>query len=357
MAPNRSIRSLRIAIVGMGVAGSYLINRLSRVHDVTGFERYPRRTFQCVCAWGTSKSYISRFAEACDLNFEDYILHEGENMLVSVGGVEVENPLDGLVSFDKHSFLEDMRRGQEIRYNSWVKNEEDLKNYDLIIDATGLRVLLPKIEGYELRIPCVQYRVKYRDPPFDDFYIQVLDGMGGYLWYFPLGEGWSHVGAGDLNHGHNQALQDFFDRYGGKREKIVGRPVRLCPPRYCQPFRSGKVVGVGESIGAVFPLLGEGIIPTLECAELLEKHIDDLDEYRRRVIKHFEFYETAYKFLEPILRGEVSLLEHAELSLAVLSHLWTNQSRYGFKMQINRLGIEPISFIQQAMTMVRMIRI
>jgi len=27
----------------------------------------------------------------------------------------------------------------------------------------------------------------------------------------------------------------------------------------CKPFYKGKVVGVGESIGTVYPLLGEGI--------------------------------------------------------------------------------------------------
>jgi flavin-dependent dehydrogenase len=348
---------LKIAIVGMGVAGSYLINQLSREHDVIGFDRYPRTKFECVCAWGTSKDFIRRFAKDCDIDFDDHILHEGRTMLTSVGGMEIESRLCGLVSFDKHSFLEAMRRGHRIRYNTWIRSEEDLKNYDLIIDATGLRVLLPKIQSHELRIPCVQYRVEYERPPFEDFYIEVLEGMGGYLWYFPLGNRLAHVGAGDLNHGHMKAVEGFFDRYGGKKEKIVGRPVRLCPPRYCQPFQSGKVVGVGESIGTVFPLLGEGIIPTLECSELLVKNLHDLEEYRRRVLKKFAFYETAYNFLLPVFRGEIGIIEQATLSQAVLSHMWENQARYGVELQPTRLTIEPQAFIQQALSFARMIRI
>ena len=348
---------MKIAIVGMGVAGSYLINQLSRTHDVTGYERYPKERFECVCAWGTSKDYIRRFAKDCDIDFDDHILHEGRTILTSVSGMTIRSRTCGLVSFDKHSLLEKMRHGHKIHYGSWVRSEQDLKGYDLVIDATGLRVLLPKIQSHELRIPCVQYRVKYERPPFRDFYIEILEGMGGYLWYFPLGGNWAHVGAGDLNHNHVQAIEAFFDRYGGEREKIVGRPIRLCPPRYCQPFQSGNVVGVGESIGTVFPLLGEGIIPTLECSELLVKNIGNLNRYRSQVLRKYAFYETAYNFLTPIFRGEISLLEQATLSQAVMAHMMENQARYGVELQPLSLTIEPQSFIQHAIALAGMIRL
>ena len=350
---------MKIAIVGMGVSGSYLINQLSREHDVTGFDRYSKEKFECVCAWGTSKRFISRFAKDCDVDFEDHILHEGRNITTIVGGMEIESRLNGLVSFDKHGFFEAMRHGhdRQIKYGVWVKSEAELKNFDLVIDATGLRVLLPKIESHELRIPCLQYRVKYDKAPFEDFYIEVLDGMAGYLWYFPLNDGIAHVGAGDLNHGHVKAMDAFFERFGGKKQKMVGRPVRLCPPRYCQPFQSGKVVGVGESIGTVFPLLGEGIIPTLECAELLVKHIDDLEEYRRRVLRKYSFFETAYNFLTPVFRKEVGIVEQTRLTQLVMQHMWENQARYGVDLQPTRIAIEPNAFIQQAIAFAQMIRI
>jgi flavin-dependent dehydrogenase len=350
---------LKIAVVGMGVSGSYLINQLSRDHEVRGFDRYPKEKFECVCAWGTSKGFIRRFARACDIDFDDHILHEGRSMVTVVAGMEIETRLNGLVSFDKHGFFEAMRRGHErrIKYGAWIRDEQDLKNFDLVIDATGLRVLLPKIQSHELRIPCVQYRVKYEKAPFKDFYIEILEGMGGYLWYFPLGGNMAHVGAGDLNHGHVKALDAFFDRHGGEKEKIVGRPVRLCPPRYCQPFQSGRVVGVGESIGTVFPLLGEGIIPTLECAELLVKHVDDLETYRRKVIRKFAFYETAYNFLMPVFRKRIGIFEQAGLTQAVTAHMLENQARYGIDMQPTRLAIEPNAFIRQALSFAQMIRL
>ena len=346
---------MKIAIVGMGVAGSYLINQLSRTHDVVGFDRYPEKAFECVCAWGTTKKYIERFAGDCEIRFDHYILHEGREAIISVGGVESENRVDGLVCFDKHGFFEAMRQGRDVRYGTWIKSADELRRFNLVVDATGLRVLLPRIREHEVRIPCVQYRIKYRRAPFDDFYIRVLEGLGGYLWYFPLGHGVAHVGAGDINHRHSEALDEFFSRYGGEKQKLVGRPLRICPPKYCQPFRSGKVVGVGESIGTVFPLLGEGIIPSLECAELLVKHLDDLEEYRRQVLKRFAFFETVYEFLNPLFHGEVNVLEQARLLQPVMAYLRANQARYGIDLQPSKLTIEPYDFLQQAISFMSMI--
>ena len=50
----------------------------------------------------------------------------------------------------------------------------------------------------------------------------------------------------------------------------------------CQPFTVGKVVGVGESIGTVYPMLGEGIIPSMQSVELLVENLDDLRGTLRR---------------------------------------------------------------------------
>ncbi len=348
---------LKIAVVGMGVSGSYLVNQLSRDHDVVGFERYSKRKYQCVCAWGTSKDYISEFARNCDLDFDDYVLEEGRSIRVSVGGMEVKSPLAGLVSFDKHRLLEDMRRRQKVKYGIWVKSEEDLKSYDLIIDSTGLRVLLPKTRARELRVPCVQYRVEYEDPPFDDFYLKIFERFTGYLWYFPIGNGVAHVGAGDYDHGHIKVLEEFLEKYGGRKSRFVGRSLKLTPPRNCLPFHAGKVVGVGESIGTVVPLLGEGIIPALECSELLLKNLENLSDYRREVLRHFAFFETAYHFLDPFFRGEVELVNQARLSLEVLTHMWENQFRYGFKLQISDIRVEPLALLQQAISLASMVKL
>src|SRR5689334_10033300 len=120
------MNKLKIAIVGMGVAGSYLINQLTqRGHDVTGFERYTEQNFECVCAWGTSRYGISPFAKKCNLDFEDYVIHEGIKFRMEYGGNRFVSDVTGLVTFDKHQMVLDMQKGHKIVYGQWVKKIED----------------------------------------------------------------------------------------------------------------------------------------------------------------------------------------------------------------------------------------
>jgi flavin-dependent dehydrogenase len=353
-----STRAMKIAIVGAGVAGSYLSNVLSRDHEVTVYERHSKRNFECVCAWGTSKTAISRFAEHCGLDFADYILHEGEELRVSVAGIEATMELCGLVSFDKHRFVLDMQKGQKIQFGTWVRDATALKDQDLVIDATGLRALLPRIQREEMRIPCVQYMVEYGEqPPFDDFYLEILEGFGGYLWYFPLQDGFANVGAGDANRKHQEALRDFLHRYGGRPTKLVGRPIRICPPRNCEPIFKGKVVGVGESVGTVFPPFGEGIIPTLQSSEILAENVADLPEYRRQLLRHFRFYPTAFDWVKPYLSGEVRPLEQAVPTVALIFHLMANEARYGSRVSFSDVTVDPVAFLVAAVSTVSRLRL
>jgi flavin-dependent dehydrogenase len=336
---------MKIAIVGMGVAGSYLVNRMSHDHEVDGFERYKRRDYQCVCAWGTSKYELRKYANQCDLNFDEYILHEGKELLVSVGGIELRTELCGLVTFDKHRFVLDLQRGQNVHFGSRINESSWLADYDIVIDATSLRTLLPKIlHDNKIMIPCLQYRVRYKDLPFDDFHIELSDDGCGYLWFFPLGGGWANVGAGDINHKHGDALRTFFERHGGKREKVMGRTLRICPPRYCKPIFVGRTVGVGESIGTVFPLLGEGIIPTLQCADIFQQTAPDFNEYRRRVYENFTFYEIAFDLLRPLVKGQIRPLEQIGPSIAVALHMWSNERRYGSRASLIGIKVDPVLF-------------
>ena len=51
---------MKIADVGMGVAGSYLMNELGNDHDnnVKGFERMPVEEHDAVCAWAICENVM-----------------------------------------------------------------------------------------------------------------------------------------------------------------------------------------------------------------------------------------------------------------------------------------------------------
>lgn len=351
---------MKIAVVGIGVAGAYLMNRLSDDHDnhVVGFERMPETQHDAVCAWATCKNVMSRLAKNCGLNFEDYILHSGKHMKVDLGGITTKNQnsktddnnnidigLKGMVSYDKLKVIQDMIKGTKIEFGKVPKKENLESEFDIIIDSTGFhRNYLPKLEN-EMWIPSIQYKVKYDidKTPFDDFYLKAFPSMTGYFWYFPLGNGYAHIGAGDFERkNNNKFVDEFLKKYKCEVIKKVGRPIRISPPVNCEPFTDGrKSVGVGESIGTVYSLLGEGIIPATWCAELFIQHLHDIKSYREAVLKRFKIYALVFRFIQLKIAGKFNVLRHAYDLLRIYNHMKNEEDRYG--MQVKMIDMMKVS--------------
>ena len=334
---------MKIAIVGMGLAGAYLASMLNKDHKVTGFERLPEDKFDSVCAWGTSMKGVEGFAKNVGLNFNDYIIHKGKEMRVDLWGRKLKINLIGLCIFEKKQFIKDMAKSVDIKYSEYITKENLPNKYDLIIDATGLtRTMLPRIKN-DLLIPCVQYKVKYKDTPRDDFYVKPFPNFTGYFWYFPLRDGYAHIGAGDYKKGHNLELNNFLKKYPCEIISKTGRPVRILPPRLCRPIYSGNVVGVGESIGTVFSLLGEGIIPSLQCADILFNNLDNLQEYEVKVLSKFKSYNRVYSFLSSKLNNKYSFLSQIINLLSIYRYMKSNEDRFGLQIRLRdvlKLGIQ-----------------
>lgn len=325
---------MRIAVVGIGVAGAYLVNRLSKEHDVVGFERMPEESHDSICAWGTVKNVMSDLVRKCDLNFDNYVLHDGLDMRVDAGRNTFDIKLKGLCTYDKIQLIKDMVEGAKIDYGSAPSREVLEKDFDLIVDATGFhRTLLPKPK-YELWVPTIQYKVKYDERPYNDFLIKPFPSMSGYFWFFPLENGYAHVGAGDKNRKHIEIVDAFLKKHGGKVLKKVGRPIRLTPPALCEPFIDGKVVGVGESIGTVYALLGEGIIPSTICADLFVDNMNDLQRYRKLVLEKFKIYHTVFNFVKHKINDEFSMMKHLPDLIKIYSYMKKQEYRFGMEIRM-----------------------
>ncbi len=331
---------MKIAVVGIGVAGAYLMNRLSDDHDnqVVGFERMPQDQHDAVCAWATCENVMAGLAKNCGLNFDDYVLHDGRQMRVDLGDKDsVDIKLRGMVSYDKLQLIQDMIKGTEIKFGRAPRKDELEPDFDIIIDSTGFhRNYLPRL-GNEMWIPCVQYKVRYQPgkEPFDDFYLKSFPSMSGYFWHFPLGNGYAHIGAGDFLKTHNRLVDEFLSKHDCEVIKKVGRPVRLTPPSSCEPFSDGKKsVGVGESIGTVYPLLGEGIIPSTWCAELFIQHMHDMQAYREAVLEKFRMYTLVFKFIQLKMAGKFSLMKHGMDMLKIYRHMKSEEQRYGMEVRM-----------------------
>src|SRR5919198_4451530 len=346
---------MKIAVVGIGVAGAYLMNKLSDDHDnhVVGFERMLEAQHDAVCAWATCENVMSDLVKKCGISFDDYILHKGKHMKVDIGSTKdggishgnnnnynngIDICLKGMVAYDKLKLIQDMMKGTEIEFGRVPKKESLESDFDIIIDSTGFhRNYLPKLDN-EMCIPCVQYKVRY-DPdktPFDDFYLKAFPSMMGYFWYFPLGNGYAHIGEGDFERKcSNKFVDGFLKKYKCEVIKRVGRPIRISPPIHCEPFTDNrKSVGVGESIGTVYSLLGEGIIPATWCAELFIQHLYDTKSYREAVLNRFKIYALVFKFIKMKIGGKFNIIRHVYDLLTIYNHMKREEDRYGMQVKL-----------------------
>ncbi|HVX02184.1 MAG TPA: hypothetical protein VHA09_03445 [Nitrososphaera sp.] len=299
-----------------------------------------------VCAWGASRHMLAKFSQNAGLDFKDYIMHVGQRLRMDLPAGKVEYlDLKGLVTYDKHRWEHDLMQGLEVNYGTKVTKEDfPFEKYDYVLDCTGLhRTLLPKsdedfmIPAYEYLLECVKGE--------DEFYTIGYKGAKGYFWYFPLGDGRGYMGAGDVEKKYH-GIKEFFERHPEARTvKKIGRPIRLAPPKKMEPFFGGKnVVGVGESIGCVFPMLGEGIIPSLLCCDFFLGALDDkkgsLDskKYRKKVLSYFDYYDDVYRIVRLKMDGKLSTIRHANLLMSMYGHMKKEESRFGFEVSLDKMN-------------------
>lgn len=326
---------MKIAVVGVGVAGAYLLARLKDNHEVVGFERSTVENHDSICAWGTTKGPMEEFAKKCGLDFNDYLIHDGKKMYISMNSDQFTIKLMGLCTYNKIGMIKDMAKGCKINYGKAPKIEDLESEFDLIIDATGFhRSYLPRLER-DFHLPTYQYKVEYDNGvPFDDFYLKPFSSMSGYFWYFPLGKNLAHIGAGDKNRNHIVETDAFLKKYGGRVIKTVGRPIRLATPDMCEPFYHGKVVGVGESIGTVYPLLGEGIIPSMTCADIFIDNIGNNERYRQKVLEKFAIYSRVLSFVRNKMDSKFGMLKNLADLIAIYRYMKKNEWRFGMEIRM-----------------------
>src|ERR671923_2748447 len=330
------------AIAGAGVAGSYLANMLQkRGHDVDVFEASKKEHHWPVCAWGASRHMLDRFSDQAGLNFGNYIFHIGQKLRIELpNNTEEWLELKGLTTYNKHGWEDDLLKHTNVTYGLRVSRESfPFDKYDYIIDCTGLhRSLLPK-SGQDFLIPAYEYLLE-NVRGLEEFYVISYKGAKGYFWYFPLDNGRAFMGAGDIERKY-YGIEAFFKRHPeAKIVKKVGRPIRLSPPKRMEPFYEGKVIGVGESIGCVFPMLGEGIIPSLICCDLFLDVLErskgkfDFKQYRKRVIDRFKYYDDVYKIVRLKMDGKLSTVRHISLMMSMYRNMKKEEKRFGFEVSL-----------------------
>ena len=223
------MRTMKIAVMGMGVAGSYLLSRLKDDHEVTGYERMTKDRHDSICAWGSSKSRMTQLCEMSGIDFGKYVIHDGKFMHISCAGKKFNIALHGLCTYDKIGLIQDLVKNCTVHYGKAPAKSEIESKYDLIVDCTGFhRSYLPRIKN-DFFLPTYEYKVQYEDKvPYDDFFVHAFKGMSGYFWYFPLGEKTAHIGAGDYNKNHVIETNKFLKKTRRQNHQNRGQTHTAC---------------------------------------------------------------------------------------------------------------------------------
>ncbi len=276
----------------MGIAGSYLLRLLSKEDYHVDVYEIKRQTLCGLhpCAWGTSREFSDLVNEA-GLDPDEYILERFNSVIFD----DVRVPAE-IMTFDKPRFVNDLSENVEVHYTPL-----NPKNYDRVIDATGVaRAFLPPIK-YDVIINCKQLRLASKIAPE----LKIKPGGGGYAWCFPLGGGKCHVGCGSL-YGDPEELFSHLEWIGDNFSEIIcgcSGQMRLTGPIGSKPFfvkGIPDVWGVGEAIGCVGPLAGDGVISGMTCAKLLMRNWEDPEGYTRAILKEFNWMERERRVVDKI---------------------------------------------------------
>jgi flavin-dependent dehydrogenase len=290
-----------LAIAGAGVAGAYLYKLLNQekvridVYDV----RHKTRCGVSPCAWATSEGFID-LVEASGLDPGKYILQKIRHVTVDEMKVKV-----GMMTIDKPNLVKDLLAGADIIYSPL-----DVEKYDRVIDATGLsRTFLPPIEE-DIVSSCIQYCVQKNER----MEARVEPGGIGYAWCFHLSENRYHIGCGSLAEKPLQVMKDlgWLETYNLNpgRNILCGcsGKIRITGPSGSQPFvtdgTADGIWGVGEAIGCVGSVVGDGIVPSMRSAQILMDNWNSPDNYRKSILREFSWIDDERRLIDKLRKRQ-----------------------------------------------------
>ncbi len=289
-----------ISIAGLGISGGYLLRRLKQDgFQVEGFD--PKAEgFYVPCGYATNRNKLDGLLDKVGLEVEDYIESEATRITISTeAGRELYFPSKGLCTIDKNRMERDVISGMPYQKTKAPLPKKD----DILVDATGVsRYYLGPADNDFLMYTKEYLTGKGKQ---EDFYFRYFSAGKGYYWEFPL-NGKFHVGAG----GESQEIVDHSVQWVKDFEKLVSRKIRLAP--LFNNISKGNIIGMGEAIGTVSPITGEGILPSMESAEILFQNIKKFNDieslkanYEEQIKKQFRRYGKLFQLLMNTRNGEL----------------------------------------------------
>lgn len=308
-----------IGIVGAGPAGLSLAYFLKGSKNTVTVYETLSAPGKKPCAWGL----LSGFEEYIPF-FKDDVFSKIKGFRIFMDNKLVHDIRDSKTLgylIDKPSFLQHIAEKVDVKFNTQIVrkgneffNKGEKIQHDRFIVASG-HYVLPK----ENTIPAIQYVTDLKvDPEVVDFYF--YSDMLGYAWVFPDPKG-AKIGIGG-----DKSVDELRERL---KPLVSGQILDFHGARVSDAgidqgrMESGNYVG--EAMGVVYPLTGEGIRPSILSAKVMADTIIAGQNYGE-VFKKSRLYWTIQMQARIIrsvkgsvlpLKGLVKILMNSEPNLVM----------------------------------------
>lgn len=318
-----------IAIAGLGIAGSYLFRRMQLEDmDVEGYD--PKKDgFYVPCGYATNVNRIRVLLNNVGMDAEHYVRSTAHTVIIATeGGRELELPSKGLCTIDKNLLESDLVAGYDYARK---KAEMPGSSDTLLIDATGVSRYYLGPSGHDFLMHTKEYLTT--SSTHKEFYFRYFSGGRGYYWEFPIG-GQYHVGAG----GESRKLVSEAVKWVDNPIRMVSRKIRLAP--LFDDIFNENIIGIGEAIGTVSPITGEGILPSMESAEILfqqiRKYGDPItvkEHFASEIRSRFSRYPKLFQLLMDTRNGDLKKLRN----LSAISSAKEDFENFGIELKIGKV--------------------
>ena len=263
-------------VIGAGPAGStftYLVSKKLNANVIV-YEALSRPGAKA-CGWGLIRSvedYIGVIPKR-------YILNKIKGFKIYVDNVEVVR----YISRKTYAYMIDRPKLMEyyvslgnVHFNTRVSIEEVVKNHPnyLPVIATGY-MWKPQIRKLIIGVEYLVKNARIDEPEY--FEVRTWQGFIGYLWIFPFNDRAAHVGVGGLTSYSElvHILETFLKSdYRFRNINVTRRYVGLVSiDGVRKEYISFNYPVIGEALGTVLPLTGEGIRPSIISAWCLVEAI------------------------------------------------------------------------------------
>ncbi len=277
--------------MGAGPGGAYLYKLLKvKRPDIEVYIFDPPHETKCgikSCGWATSRpETLSRLCH--DVGAKVPLLANYDHVTLVMNGKKIR--IRSSIAMFNKSLLIKRLLGRRKPLNAW---QVEPGEFDRVIDATGHdRAFLPPSRSESFWTVQRKCRGRFEEHLAFPF-------ARGWAWVMPLGGGEAHVGAGAID-GLEEAEEMLRKAGLDRMETICACFSHIHRGGLREPFVDGKVWGLGEAIGLVDPLTGEGVIPAMISAKLLLENWDNPEHYERAIKETFGIFRQEVEMAEKL---------------------------------------------------------